>query len=347
MKLNTLAMHKIPWIEHGEIVISSRIRLARNIPGVQFPSKADKSTQVNVFDTLVAVIPEVAELRNAQVLRLNDFDKIDRRLLMERHLISHELAVKTNGEPGLVYKNTEEVSIMINEEDHYRLQIITPELSLKKSWETLSKIDDELNAKLNFSFHKRFGYLTACPTNVGTGIRVSCLLHLPALAMTENIDKLVNGLTKVNVSVRGFYGEGSQPLGDIFQISNSVTLGKTENEIIESFIKVIHTVSKYEQEAREKLLQKEARHKIEDRIHRAYGILSYAKTIDSEEAILHLTSLKLANELNIELNFDKDQIDQLIFIIQPGHLQQIQNSELNSQQRDIARADIIRKRLFH
>ena len=328
-------------------VISSRIRLARNISKVPFPCKASKNEQAGVFDAIVGVIPEIIELRNAQVLRLNDYDKIDRRLLMERHLVSYDLASKATGEPGLIFNSNEEVSVMVNEEDHYRLQSISQGLSIAHSWNMLSAIDDSLNEKLNFAFHERYGFLTSCPTNTGTGLRASCLLHLPALAMTESMEKLVSGLLKMNISVRGFYGEGSQPLGDIFQVSNAVSLGKSETELIENFEKIVETVIKYEQEAKNKISMGTLKARMEDRISRAYGILTHARAIDSEEAIGHLTKLKLTDDMGMNLSFNRDQLDQLVFIIQPGHLQEMENSILEETRRDIYRAEFIRKRLFN
>ena len=352
MKLNELAKKKIGWIEtepkkNSGIVLSTRIRLARNLYEKPFPGKANKSIQIEVFDRLVDAINEIPQLKNAFIIKLMEYDKIDRRLLMERHLISYEHAVKKEGEPGVIFTQDEKISIMVNEEDHYRIQIISSGLSSTYLWNIISKIDDELNKRLNFAFHKKFGFLTACPTNVGSGLRVSCLMHLPALVLTNEIDKLIHGLQKVNLSARGFYGEGTKPIGDIFQISNSVTLGKSELEIIENFEKIILTITKYEQEARKKLLQKNTRYKLEDKFYRAYGTLLYSKEIDSEEAILHLSRLRLWPEIDENINIEKKEVDQLIFTIQPGHLQEIVNKELTPEERDIIRSKFIKEKLFH
>ncbi|MFN3966379.1 MAG: ATP--guanido phosphotransferase, partial [Endomicrobiia bacterium] len=199
MKLNELAKKKIGWIEPEDkknlgIVLSTRIRLARNLFEKPFPGRANKSIQIEVFDKLVDAINNIHQLKNAYILKLMEYDKIDRRLLMERHLISHELATKKEGEPGVIFTPDEKISIMVNEEDHYRIQIISSGLSAIHLWNVISKIDDELNKKLNFAFHKRFGFLTACPTNVGSGLRVSCLMHIPALVLTNEIEKLIQGL---------------------------------------------------------------------------------------------------------------------------------------------------------
>jgi protein arginine kinase len=265
---------------------------------------------------------------------------------MERHLISHEHAVKFTGEPGLIFTKDEKVSIMINEEDHVRLQVLNPGLSVMQSWETVSRLDDRLNEYLEFGYHPNFGYLTACPTNVGTGLRVSCLLHLPGLVMTDEIDRLINGLSRMGLSARGFYGEGTKPVGDIYQISNAVTLGKTEKSIIDNLEKVIHSISRYEKEARKKILENKFKQNLEDKIYRAYGILAYAKLIDSEEAMLHISKLKLGVYLKSKLPIKTDFIDQLLFIIQPAHLQELVGRELAVSQRDVVRTELIRKNLL-
>lgn len=329
------------------IVISSRIRLARNVTGLPFPNRADKELQMKIFDKVVCAIEDIAELKNASVLKLNNYDKIDRRLLMERHLISYELARKSDGAPGVIFTHDEKISIVVNEEDHLRIQIITPGLSLIPSWRIISKIDTELDEQIEFAFNKKFGFLTACPTNVGTGLRVSCLMHLYALVATDEIEKLITGLEKVNISTRGFYGEGTKPLGDMFQVSNATTLGKTEKEFVESFEKIVYKIVNYEKDARKKILRDSIQYnKTLDKIYRAYGILSYSRSIDSDEAILHLTKLRFGSELKLKLNVDRTELDQLIFSIQPGHLQEILGKELTAEERDIVRAELIRERLF-
>ncbi len=351
MKLNELAKKKIGWIESTDkqepgIVLSTRIRLARNLSEKPFPGRANKSIQVEIFDKVVEAVEDISQLKNAYIIKLTEYDEIDRRLLMERHLISYEHAVKTEGEPGVIFTPDEKISIMVNEEDHCRTQIISSGLLSISLWNIISKIDDQLNKKLNFAFHKRFGFLTTCPTNVGSGLRISCLMHLPGLVFTDEIEKLTHGLQKVNLSVRGFYGEGTKPIGDIFQISNAVTIGKPESELIWDFEKIITTIIKYEHDARKKLLQKN-RHKLEDKFYRAYGILLHAREIDSEEAISHLSKLRLWNEIDQNINLNKKEVDQLIFTIQPGHLQEIVNKELTPQERDIIRIKLIREKLFN
>ncbi|MDI6641108.1 MAG: protein arginine kinase [Elusimicrobiota bacterium] len=353
MKLNQLAKQKISWVEKNgksqddSIVISSRIRLARNVADLPFPNRAGKDLQKEIFNRVICAIEDIPEFKNASVLELNDYDKIDRRLLMERHLISYDLARKFDGEPGVIFTQDEKISIMVNEEDHLRIQIITPGLSVISSWRIISKIDNELDEQIEFAFNKKFGFLTACPTNVGTGLRVSCLMHLCALVATDEIEKLITGLEKVNISTRGFYGEGTKPLGDIFQVSNATTLGKTEEEFVNSFYKIVCKIVNYERDARKKIMQDGIQYnKTLDKIYRAYGILSYSRSIDSNEAISHLTKLRFGSDLKLKLSVDGTELDQLIFIIQPGHLQEILGKEISPEERDIVRAQLIRERLF-
>jgi len=355
--LGALAKQEINWlksnppaadnVQEDGIVMSSRVRLARNLSNQPFPLRADRILQLSTMDKVVSAVQSINLLSNAYVHKLNDLDKIDRLLLMERHLISHEHASNINGGPGLVFTRDETISIMVNEEDHLRMQVITPGLSPKIAWKTLNEIDDGLNEKLKFAFHPRWGYLTACPTNIGTGMRVSCLMHLPGLVITNEIEGLFSGWTRVGLRARGCWGVGAGPLGDIFQISNAVTLGKNEESIIDDLGKVVNSIIRYEKGARQKLLKDSLKEKVEDNIYRSYGILSFAKSIETEEAIQHISKLKLGLSLKMKLAVKLDSIDQLIFTIQPAHLQEIVGRELTAEQRDATRAELIRKSLIN
>ena len=350
MILNDLAKQRINWlpdsINENNIVLSSRVRLARNLNNYPFPIRLNKQQQILLLDNIVSVVQKIWNFSEIQILKLNDLDKVDRMLLMERHLVSYNHAVNVSGEPGLIYKKDETLSIMINEEDHLRTQIIGKGLSLRGIWETLSEIDDKLNRYLLFAFHKKYGFLTSCPTNVGTGLRVSCLVHLPGLVLTEQIEKLIDNLLKIGICVRGFHGEGTDPEGDIFQISNTRTLGKTEEDIISDFEKVILTIIKYEKEARKKLIENKFRQRVEDAVYRAYGIMYNAKLLNSNELVAYISKILLGLWLKMDLSIKTDLIYQLIFILQPAHLQEFIGKQIDSQQRDGIRAELIHRYLF-
>ncbi|MFH2070055.1 MAG: ATP--guanido phosphotransferase [Elusimicrobiota bacterium] len=347
MILGDLAKRKISWVNGGGIVLSTRARIARNLHDRYFPSRADASALRDVFDCTVSAVSGIPQFSDASVLKLNALDRIDRHLLMERHLISHEMASlkRTTDEQGVVFTSDEKVSIMINEEDHIRIQCLLQGLATNSAYLIASGTEDSLGNVMKFAYSRRYGFLTSCPTNVGTGLRISCLLHLPAMVLTDSIENLLNGIRKARMVARGFYGEGTKPIGDIFQISNSTTLGATGEEIVHRFDRVVRTITRYETEARRKLL-KESKHKLEDMIYRAYGILEYARSISSEEAILCLTKIRLCSDLNINLPVNSNHVDQLIFILQPGHLQEISNRALSPEERDIERTRLIRERLF-
>lgn len=235
MIFTELAKKKIKWIStninEDNIVLSSEVRLVRNLKDIPFPSHLNRQKQRIVFDEIVAVLGELNNLNELQIVRLNELEKIDRKLLLERCLISREHAINKSGEPGLIFSKDEILSFMVNEYDHLIIKCLNAGLSLRNIWNTLDELDDKFNKYLKFAYHNRFGYLTSCPFDAGTGMKASCILHLPGLVMINKIEKLSSGLKKIGLSIKGFYGEGSKIEGDIFQISNNITLGKTEQDI--------------------------------------------------------------------------------------------------------------------
>ncbi len=334
----------------SEIVFSSRIRLARNIEGFPFPSRASTSQRAQVFKAIKAVYPQVAGLRKSFFIDMEDLEKTDQQFLLERHLISQE-HLKNSPARGLIVSKDEKISIMINEEDHLRMQVITPGFGLMSCWEVINSIDNDLTKKLNFSFSSDLGYLTACPTNVGTAIRASGMLHLPALILTKRINKILELLTRISFTTRGLFGEGTQALGDFFQISNQVSLGLSEEELIDNLIGVVRQVKDQEIDARGTLIKKH-KLKVEDSVWRALGILRNARLINSKEALAHLSILSLGLDLGIIKNSDlsisknfRELINNLFIIIQPAHLQKIEAKPLGEKERDYIRASILRERL--
>ncbi len=348
MKLNDLTNQAGEWLRGSgpmsEIVISSRIRLARNVSGYPFLSKSSRhqrnALEKKVRDTILTLQPADRML----YVDLEDAPEVDRQLLVERHLISKPHAA-AEGARGVAIGENETVSIMVNEEDHLRIQVLRSGLQLEETWEQINKIDDILENKLDFAFHPRFGYLTACPTNVGTGIRVSVMLHLPALKLTGEIEKVFRAAKDLRLAVRGLYGEGTEATGDFYQISNQTTLGKSEEEIISDFKHVvIPKIIDYEHQARKMLLQ-DRTVALDDKVQRALGILRSARLIASEETLFLLSHLRVGINLGRIKDIDIRTLNELFLLTQPAHLQKMQGKKLEGDARRAARADYIRHRL--
>jgi protein arginine kinase len=347
VKLEDLAKQPGEWLrgtgpEH-DIVISSRIRLARNVAQRPFLTvashKAKAELEVQIREALEGVNLGGVRL----YVSLKEATPIDRLFLMERHLISRDL-LNAEGDRGVAIAKEETVAIMVNEEDHLRLQVMRSGLQLEPAWKEIDRIDDELSSRLPYAYHPEFGYLTACPTNAGTGMRISVLLHLPALAMTRQIDKVFQALSRISFSVRGFYGEGTQASGNFYQISNHSTLGKSEVQLIKELSNVVPEIVKFERHCREKLA-KEQRAALEDRVFRACGTLRYARSISTEETMELLSAVRLGSNLALLPEIPSRTIDELFISTQPGHLQKHEGRILSPQERDLARAGFIRGKL--
>lgn len=349
MDLQTLTGTSGEWLRgtgpDADIVISSRIRLARNIAQYPFPPRADEDTRDQVEELLRNRIQKLKSTGQLSYFDVEDMAALDRQFLVERQLISREHA-ETHGARGVGVGPQESVSLMINEEDHLRLQVLRSGFALDECWTDISDIDDELEDGLTFAFNEEFGYLTACPTNVGTGIRVSVMLHLPALVLTKEIQKVFQALHKINLAVRGLYGEGSQAMGDFYQISNQITLGKTEQQIIQNVKDVIPNIIQYEKRVRRALV-KENRQRLHDQVSRAFGILQNAQTITSEETMHLLSSVRMGIDLGLVPGIEMPTVNELFIHTQPAHLQKIRNETLGSSERNVARATYLRQRLTH
>lgn len=328
----------------SEIVISSRIRLARNVVGYPFLSRANDDQRRELADRLRVHLDTRATNGQWEYLDLDQVDDLDRQMLVERHLISRQL-VDAKGTRGVAIATDESTSVMVNEEDHLRIQVLRTGLQLDEIWQQINSIDDRIEDNIEYAFHPRYGYLTACPTNVGTGIRVSVMLHLPALKLTGEIERVFRAAKDMHLAVRGLYGEGTEATGDLFQISNQVTLGRSEEEIVNEFKSlVIPRIIDYENLARQCLV-KERPLQLDDRVWRSYGILKNARTISSEETMLHLSHLRLGVHLNRIKDIELRTLNELFLVTQPAHLQKIHGERLTGEQRSSARADIIRAKL--
>lgn len=327
----------------SDVVMSSRIRLARNLTDTPFPPRADDRTKRDVVHLLREKIVEFSPVSLPGYFPVQEMPKLDRTFLMERQLISRELS-EAKGPRGVFIGANESVSLMLNEEDHLRMQGLRSGYDLNDCWHEINRIDDELQRGLSFAFNDELGYLTSCPTNAGTGIRVSVMLHMPAMVMTKEMQKVFQSMHTMGLAVRGLYGEGSQAMGDFYQISNQTTLGKSEEQIISKVQQVIPEVLGYERKARADLL-KEFRPKLHDQVSRALGTLSSARQISSEEAMQHLSQVRLGIAVELLHDVSLKKVNELFMLIQPAHLQKLHHASLDKPERDNLRADYLREQL--
>lgn len=328
-----------------DFVISTRTRLARNIAAKIFPIKAKERSRREILELVFNVAKNIPLLKDNHFIFLSDLNKLEKEFLVERHLISKDFISKESW-CGLIFSNDERLSIMVNEEDHLRIQQIESGADLNNSFEKVNKIDMEFGEKLVYAYSPDYGYLTSCPTNLGTGMRISFLMHLPALFLRNEIRLVLENLSKLGIVARGFYGEGSKFIGDIMQISNSTTLAVKEQEVIEQLLRVVKSLIKTESQAREKLFQNNLRSKTEDLIYRAWGIITNVRSISFLEVINLISKIRLGLYLNMNLETNLKTLNELIFITQPAHIQ-LQNygKELTTQQRDILRANLVREKI--
>lgn len=365
MKFNEISHRVNEWLSGGgplsDIVISSRIRLARNLAGYKFLSRCGEEDKKKILNNLRDILLSLEKVGELWYVDIDKADALERHLMVERHLISSHLAFG-KGPRGAVIGENECFTAMINEEDHLRMQVLMSGLRLSDCFDKINRLDDQVEENLNYAFHSRFGYLTACPTNVGTGIRVSVMLHLPALKMTEQIKKFFNAAKTMNLAVRGLFGEGSKASGDLYQLSNQVTLGVSEKEIVDQFEKIIiPEIAVYEKKARVKLMEKEPE-RLDDKIARAMALLKNAHLISSQEAMLLLSHLRLGINMYEQLGLKTPAIEELckggdgcgvsistineLFMLTlPAHLQINSGKTLDSNKRDVLRAKIIREAL--
>ncbi|HEV8129518.1 MAG TPA: protein arginine kinase [Candidatus Eisenbacteria bacterium] len=344
MKLTTLARSLGRWLDgtgpSSDIVLSTRVRLARNMKDVPFTHRAREEQLAMVYSSTVTAVRKTPPLSGTSAFQMRDLTPLDRQFLVERHLISNDLA--DNGKlRGLLVLPDESVAVMVNEEDHLRLQALASGFQLRSAWEAVNSIDDELAQDLDYAFSDELGYLTACPTNAGTGMRASVLIHLPSLVLTKQIGKVLQGITQVGLAVRGFYGEGSQIMGNFFQISNQTTLGQSERETIDSLERVTRQIIDYEQRARDELV-KDARVQIEDKIWRAYGTLRHSRVISSQEVINLSSAVRFGVALNMEGLTDVSTLNEMLIRTQPAHLQLFTGREMEQRERNVVRADYVR-----
>jgi protein arginine kinase len=345
--LNLLTKRLPGWLEgdapHSDIVISTRARLARNLSDYPFPNAADRDELEEVVQEIYRALTPSQLLSQAMFLDMQKLGKLDRKFLVERRLISPPYADSSH--PGmLVVGENEYLCVMVNEEDHLRIQSIQPGLNIEEAWRMLTQLDDELGEQLEYAFTDHFGYLTACPTNTGTGMRISLFVHLPALAMLEEIETVLGKLAPSEITVRGFYGEGTEVVGNIFQISNQLTLGRTDESIVKRMEEVAAKLLSLEADGRERLLT-DHRLRVEDKVFRTIGILQNARMISSLEFLNLLSHLRLGLDVGLLKNVDRGLLNALMVVLQPAHLQKTEREAQDDERRDLRRAELVREKI--
>lgn len=345
MNINDLTRSTGEWLRgfgpESDIVMCSRIRLARNLADFPFGNRASRAEKLEIESNVKRCLQEIGS--DLHYFDVNSVTALDRQFLVERQLISRELA-NGEGPRGVALNDRENTAIMVNEEDHLRIQVMHSGMTLHEAWDAINQLDDLLESCLTYAFSSQLGYLTACPTNVGTGIRVGVLLHLPALVQTKQIEKVFRALQKINLAVRGLYGEGTQAFGDFYQISNQQTLGMSETELIRKLNEVVPQIIQYERAARETLVR-DHRQLVTDKVSRACGVLKTAHTISSDETMHLLSSVRMGVNLGLIDYIDVPSINELFLHTQPAHLQKLQGASLEVDERNIARASFLRTKL--
>ncbi|WP_432353434.1 protein arginine kinase [Sporosarcina sp. A2] len=332
----------VPHGEHSDIVMSTRIRLARNLTGFRFPI-AFSDEQAEEVGRIVSKALLSAEEKGYSYTRMNEISPLERQTLVEKHLISPQLSEAEHFGAVLLSKD-ETISIMVNEEDHIRIQCIFPGLQLESAYQKADETDSSLEEELPYAFDEEFGYLTSCPSNTGTGMRASVMLHLPALTMTRQINRIVPAVSRLGMVVRGSYGEGSEAPGNVYQVSNQLTLGKSEQEILAELANIVSRLISLERKARELLLEK-SRVALENRVFRALGTISYARLLPVAEAARCLSDVRLGIDLELIEDVDVTILNELMIFMQSGFLQHYEGEELTSEELDISRAKLFRERL--
>lgn len=330
--------------ENSDIVMATRVRLARNLKGYLFPIASTEDDALAVDKMVVGALLDGEYGDIYSYLKMSELSQLDREVLVEKHLISPQLA-NPERSGAVMLSEDETVSIMVNEEDHVRIQCIYPGLQLMEAYQQADAVDDILEKELPYAFDEEFGYLTSCPSNTGTGMRASVMMHLPALTMTKQIDQIIPAISRLGIVVRGSYGEGSKALGNIYQVSNQVTLGKTEQEILEELENITSRLIAHERKSRKALLEK-SKTALEDRLFRSLGTLVYARLLQTGEAARCLSDVRLGIDLGLIGDVDVSIMNELMVFMQPGFLQQYANTELTQEERDIFRAKLFRERLL-
>ncbi len=333
----------LPVDPDDNVTISSRVRLARNRKDAAFPGWAGEDECERIWEELREVLMHCATLKGPMAVGMAELSPLDKQLLFERHLISREQADRKKGS-GVVLREDEAVAVMVNEEDHLRLQSMRRGLDIVKAWDVANELDSEIEKKVDYAFSTQIGYLTACPSNVGTGMRASVMLHVPGLVLMNEISAVVKGMAKIGLAVRGLWGEGSEATGNMFQVSNQMTLGEREEDIVANLEQIVLEIVEHEKNARLRLFE-QRENVIRDHAGRAMGILSHAHVLTSKECLDLLSDLRLGVDMGIVQLQGPEVVNDLLILTQPGHLQKLEGRRLKAEERDVARALLVRSRL--
>jgi protein arginine kinase len=326
------------------LVVSSRVRLARNLAGRAFPGWAGEEECVRIWRELEPVLSAAPDMDHPLAAGNEELTPLERQILVERHLISREHAVKTRGS-GIVVRRDEGIVVMVNEEDHLRMQALEPGLALHEAWKRMNALDTALEASVEYAWSSRLGYLTACPTNVGTGLRASAMLHLAGLALLDEMRPVINGIQKLGLTVRGLWGEGTEAAGNMFQVSNQMTLGEKEEELVGTLHQIVTELVSHERNARARLLESRDA-ALRDHVGRAWGLLAHAHILTSREALDALSALRLGVDAGILPQVSRPTVDALLLTTQPAHLQSMEGRPLRPEERDQVRARWVREHLM-
>jgi protein arginine kinase len=340
------------WLDasgpHSDIVLSTRVRIARNLQGYPFSVRAKSSDRAAILAAVREVLDRTLPLADGVIVEIDQLDARKQQLLLERHLVSRELVGESGKEipssAALVASGHEPVGLMINEEDHLRLQSLMSGFNPEQTWRAVDALDEELGSELPYAFHHEFGHLTSCPTNCGTGLRASVLIHLPGLVLTKEINKVLQGISQVGLTFRGLYGEGSEVIGNLFQVSNQTTLGKSEEDLIDHLQKIVGQVVDYEQQARSVLLR-DAPNVIDDKVWRAYGLLRHARALAFDEMMNLLSGVRLGLSLKLLPGPSVYVLNRTMVFAQNAHLEEASEGPLSASELDIQRAKYVRTAL--
>jgi protein arginine kinase len=346
--IETLLKHKVSWLADcgpdEDIAISSRIRLARNIEGAPFPIAASPEQMEQTRNAIEMAVNKSRCLGSSVVsFRMEELEELDKQVLFERRLVSNEFTGKESG-ASLFVRQDESSGVMINEEDHLRIQALRPGFQLDEVWKAINKLDAQLEKQLPYAYDSKLGYLTSCPTNVGTGLRASVMMHLPGLVLSGQINAAIQGISKLGMAVRGIYGEGTENLGNLFQVSNQSTLGESEEQILDRLGGVIKQLINHEKNARLSLLENN-QYFLLDHVGRSYGVLRHAYVLSSEEALNSLSGIRFGVDMGMFSSVDLHTVNELFLIINPAHLQKFARKNLDQKERDVFRATLVRERL--
>jgi protein arginine kinase len=344
----------LTWLDasgpHSDIVLSTRVRIARNLQGYPFSVRAKPADRTAILTTVREVIGRSPQLADSVLVEIDNLTPLARQVLLERHLVSRDLVGDESGEApagpasALVASMTDSIGLMINEEDHLRLQSLTSGFNPRQAWRHVDTLDEELGSELPFAFHHEFGHLTSCPTNCGTGLRASVLIHLPGLVLTKEINKVLQGISQVGLTFRGLYGEGSEVIGNLFQVSNQTTLGKSEEDLVDHLQKIVGQVIEYERQARAVLLR-DAPSVIEDKVWRAYGLLRHARSLSFDEMMNLLSGIRLGLSLKLLSAASVYVLNRIMIFAQNAHLEESGGGDRSAGELDIQRAAYVRSAL--